>query len=244
MNQQKYIVIQNGGPFCIVCRKVATEAHVASGAHMLKMEEEAISNSMGGDAKSLRRFEKDVLCQGPATKKLIFEFWGDAIQNLPQVSREIHEKKKCFYINSKMDRAIKPKDAIHELAIVSYSGGGKYNSSTYIPWHDLPDQVETADESQLKRTPPEGQGWWPVIALRKETERYQGKEVCKVLLVCFYQLQSDGPVPAWWIYPEAEEMDEPMQSGYPNDDVDWPPAGHEQDDDEGLKGVWADMGDD
>ena len=78
---------------------------------------------------------------------------------------------------------------------MSYKGDGKYNSSTFIAFHDLPDSKEIATEGELKRINPPGQGWWPVIALKTVVEG--GKTW--VLLVCWYQLLSDGQIVAWWI---------------------------------------------
>jgi hypothetical protein len=238
VDQQKYVKVLNGEPYCVLCKKVATEGHIASQAHILKMEEEAISNFLGGCASSMRRFQAD-LCVGVATKKLIYEFWGDAIQQLPEATKRIHKEKGKFYINSKIDRPLYPEDCMYELGIVSYSGGGKYHASTYIPWHDLPDQEETADEKQLKRTEPPGQGWWPVIALERTYTKQDG---LKILLVCFYQLQSDGPVAVWWIWPgndEApwEQTQEPI-SEHPEDLRDYDYEDKEEEDDM-PGGVWA-----
>ena len=242
VDQQKYVKIVNGEPYCILCKKVATEGHIASQKHILAMEEEAISNLMGGNANSMRRFQSD-LCQGVATKKAMFEFWGDAIQRLPEAAKKIHKEKGEFYINSKVDKPICPNECMYELGIVSYSGGGKYQASTYIPWHDLPDQEETADEKQLKRTPPENQGWWPVIALSRTWSKTDG---WKILLVCFYQLQSSGPVAAWWIWPDYdaapwEQSTEPIPE-HPEDlqHYDYEDIESEEEEDDMPGGVWAD----
>ena len=229
ISHQKYVAVIDGEPYCRVCQKVATESHLRSPAHCAKMEEEAISNTLGGNASSVRRFDPD-LCRGCPTRKLIFGYWGDGIQCLPQEAQKIHELKGEFYVNSKIDRPVLAKDCRHELGIVSYSGTGKYQDSTYIPWHDVPDDEICAEDYQKIRRSPDNQGWWPVIAL--QTIR-TGPSSWQVLLVCFYQLQSDGPVAAWWInYDECSVIPEeplPLQDG----DATAP-----------LQGVWAEPAND
>ena len=64
------------------------------------------------------------MCTGVLTKKLMLEFWGDALPNLPQAAREIHERVGVFY-NKKTE--ILPKDAIYEL------GGGELSRERKIP---------------------------------------------------------------------------------------------------------------
>ena len=195
IDQQKYVQVVNGGLFCRLCKKNATKEHLQCRAHLAKMEEEAISNTLGGHAHSYRRFNPD-LCRGCPTKKLIYQFWGDSILQLPLEAQKIHQQKGAFYIDSKLERPVPAHQGQYELGIVSYSGGGKYQHSVYIPFHDLPDTEEVAEVWQLLRTNPENQGWWPVIAL----DRTQiAASVWQVLLVCFYQLQSSGIVAAWWI---------------------------------------------
>ena len=211
VDQQRYISMKDGEPYCNLCKKVATESHVAGGSHLLKMEESAISDAMGGSTVvGQRRFGE--LCQGVATAKLIFNFWGDAITDLPRVAKEIHAKKGKFYINSKVKKPITVGEAIHELGIVSYSGTGKYESSSYIPFHDLPDDETTADSRQKSRVTSPGLGWWPVIALQKKHDKEYGRAI---LLVCFYQLQAPEGVSAWWIWPDQDAT----QSGYPSSEV-------------------------
>ena len=128
----------------------------------------------------------------------MLEFWGDALPNLPQAAREIHERAGVFYDNKK---DILPKDAIYELGVVSYPGKGKYHEcNSYIPFHELPDSEDTASEEESKMRSPEKQGWWPVIALQKVAETTkEGATKTKVLVVCWYQLLEDGRIVCWWI---------------------------------------------
>ena len=91
------------------------------------------------------------------------------------------------------------------MGIVSYTGSGKYDSSTYVAYHELPDSDEVATAEELKRTSPDGQWWWPVIALQSEPKL----KPTKVLLICLYQLlNDDGVVVAWWSNLEVAECPE------------------------------------
>ena len=94
-----------------------------------------------------------------------------------------------------------PADCRHELAIVSYPGTGRYTDTTiFIPYQDLPDTLDVATDEQKKIINPEGQSWWPVILLQTEPVNCPIAKVKKVLVVCFYQILSNGRTIAWWIY--------------------------------------------
>ena len=121
------------------------------------MEEVAISDAMGGDtSKGYRRFGDK--CTGCPTKKMIMEYWGTSIMSLPAYGRQVHEDKGAFYINSNPKKPLYAANCKHELGVVSYTGTGKYQHSTYIPYHELPDCEDTATPEQRQRTPPDGQG--------------------------------------------------------------------------------------
>ena len=90
---------------------------------------------------------------------MIMQHWGDNIMCLPQFAKQVHIEKGNFYINSKHDKPIRVDEATHELGIVSYTGSGKYNDSTYIPYHNLPDSEEVATAEQMRTTSPSGQAW-------------------------------------------------------------------------------------
>ena len=156
--------------------------------HVKRIEEDALGTTIAGHAQTTRRYNGD-LCVGVLTKTLIYQFWGDAVENLVRYAMDIHRAKGFFSIGKK----ITPNEAQYELGIVSYPGSGKYNNCLYVPFIDLPDSTEVATEEQLeiKKNPP-NQGWWPVVALLKQRE--------KVLVACWYQLLSDGTVICWWIY--------------------------------------------
>ena len=189
----RWVQMVEGEPRCLLCQKQATEGHLVSSEHVRRIEEDAIGTLMGGKADTTRRFNGD-LCKGVPTKKLIKDFWGDALENLPRVAMDIHRKKGVFYVNKK---DFTPKDARYELGIVSYPGHGKYDKCSFLDYHDLPDCEEVATEEQKAVKIPEDQGWWPVIALKKE---YANGVATRVLVVCWYQLLTDGRVIAWWIW--------------------------------------------
>ena len=159
MDQTCYISMNSdGNPYCNICKKFATESHISSGAHIKAMEEVAISDAMGGQTSSgYRRFGD--LCTGCPTKKMIMNHWGQNITFLPQYGRQIHTEKGAFYINSKPSQPLEVAESTYELGIVSYTGAGKYQDSTYIPYHDLPDCDVTATPEESQRTSPAGQGW-------------------------------------------------------------------------------------
>ena len=200
MDQARYISMNpDGNPYCNICKKVATESHIASGPHLKAMEEVAISDAMGGaTSDGFRRFGDH--CTGMATKRLIMDFWGQNIMWLPLYGRRVQTEKKAFYINSDLKKPLTVEQSTMELGIVSYTGTGKYQHSSYIAFHDLPDQEDTATPDEKQRTSPEGQGWWPVLSLGEEFCKTHGRYV---LLVCFYQLQlKEAIVPVWKIYPD------------------------------------------
>ena len=126
----RWVQMVNGEPRCLVCNKGATEGHLKSSEHVKRIEEDAIGTLMGGKALSTRRFNGD-MCTGVPTKKKMYDFWGDALENLPQVAREIHLKKGVFFDGKK---EITPEEAQYEVGVVSYPGSGKYQ--TYYYDHD------------------------------------------------------------------------------------------------------------
>ena len=189
---QKWVQMVKKEPRCILCGKAATRGHLLSSEHMKRMVEDAIGTYMAGNASSTRRFNGD-MCTGVLTKKKMYDYWGEGLENLVISAVEIHYDKGVFY-NKK--QALTPDDVSYELGVVSYPGTGKYTNCLYAAFRELPDQEETATEEGLKLTSPPGQGWWPVIALQTVVE----SERKKVLVTCWYQLISDGRVISWWIY--------------------------------------------
>ena len=194
----KWIQMVDGEPRCMICQKCATEGHLKSSEHVRRIEEDALGTLLGGEAQTPRRFNGD-MCTGVLTKKLMLDFWGDALTNLPKAAMEVHARVGVFY-NKKKE--ILPSDAVYELGVVSYPGQGKYHEcNKYIAFHELPDHPDTASEEQRKMRSPKGQGWWPVVALQKVAETTkEGATKTKVLVVCWYQLLDNGRIMCWWIY--------------------------------------------
>ena len=88
----------------------------------------------------------------------------------------------------------------YELAIVSYSGSGKYNKphgNFLHPFIELPDSEEVVTCETPAPIPPHGEGWWPVISMRLIDEgvaRITKVSRGGIRLVCFYQLLGDTMV--------------------------------------------------
>ena len=199
-SQSKYVVIKNGDYYCKICKKSGW-THITSGPHLKRLEDYCLSNMLAGDAETNRRWENTAGMQGRLDKKACYKFWGEALDNLPNAADTIFNEKKVLYINSRQNGTAVTLNMIRSksLGMVSYKGNGKYDHSTFWHWHQVPDSEDNdpdyGDENLL--WPPDGQGWWPVIAITLEPG-------CGVvpggaaLIICFYQLQADELI-AWWI---------------------------------------------
>ena len=85
---------------------------------MKRIEDDATGTLMGGRALTTRRFNGDQ-CTGVATKKKMYDFWGNALEILPKAAMEIHHQTGVFYYGK---RTLTPDQAQYELGIVSYPG--------------------------------------------------------------------------------------------------------------------------
>ena len=174
---------------------------------------------MAGNAKSTRRFTGGKMGRGylgPLTKKGVLKHWGDELPSMPEWAKQRHMEKGAIYIDDKEEQRIRPEDvAGRRLGVVSYRGDGKYAQSSFHWFDDLPDSEEVATEEELAVVPPQGQGWWPVIAMNlnpEAEERYS--QTCRssktatktkgVLLICFYQLLADGHLVGWWVFIDTD----------------------------------------
>ena len=83
VEMKKWVQMVNGEPRCLICDKVATEGHLQSSDHVKRIEADAAGTLMGGKALTPRRFNGDK-CTGVATKKRMYDFWGDALEILPK----------------------------------------------------------------------------------------------------------------------------------------------------------------
>ena len=106
-------------------KKCATEGHVKSIEHVKRIEEDALGTTIAGHAQTTRRYNGD-LCVGVLTKTLIYQFWGDAVENLVRYAMDIHRAKGFFSIGKKslpMKRSTNwESSAIQEVAntIIAY----------------------------------------------------------------------------------------------------------------------------
>jgi hypothetical protein len=216
----------DGTRYCTLCEKVADGKHEQSSAHFARVEEDALTTAMVGVALGARRFQRKTAgCPGKATKKNLMAFWGDALPNLPQVAMERLDKMGVLYADGRECYPIHRHEVRgFRLAIVSYSGSGKYTAESKFAWYDeLPDSDEvihmlpptscrrawtraTGDGPQL----PQGHGWWPVVAptlTDAAAARFTGwieidnlQKTKGILVICIYQLLDDGRIVGWWIF--------------------------------------------
>lgn len=196
---------------CSLCNKIADEWHLKSGAHLLRAEEHALAGLLSGRAGSCRRFQNGRGYQGVLTRQGVMAFWGDEIHNLGIKAMEVLRVKKVFWVNSRKPLVPESVEGTR-VAMVLYSGSGKYNTETRYHWLDeLVDHADvledmSADVASVSAT--DTAGWWPVVAftLSDKTKEALGiwKEqgMVKLAISCFYQLLSDR-VDVWVLsYPE------------------------------------------
>lgn len=202
-DQDRWVSMVDDTPFCKLCNKKGW-GHLTSGQHLLRIEDDAIASLMAGPAESTRRFatnHKGFL--GAATKKSIMSFWGSALMSLPAEAQARHRQAGTIWLNDK--EPIVPEDVeAYVLGVVSYDGQGKYSrddkKNHFHYFHDLSDSDEVHEGPPL--LPPQGQGWWPVIALvltAAAAARLKWK-IPKggILIICFYQLIA-GRLVCWTI---------------------------------------------
>ena len=96
----RWVTIVNGEPYCHICKKCATEGHLKSIEHVKRIEEDALGTYIAGEAQTTRRFNGD-LCKGVPTKTMIYEFWGNAVENMVKWAMEIHRAKGFFFLSGK-----------------------------------------------------------------------------------------------------------------------------------------------
>ena len=98
----RWVQIVDGELRCLICGKAATKGHLQSSEHVKRIEEDAIGTYMGGNALTTRRFNGDK-CVGVPTKRMLYDFWGDALENLIPVAMEIHKGKGRFLESKEND---------------------------------------------------------------------------------------------------------------------------------------------
>ena len=99
LEMAKWVQNVDGEPRCLICGKAATVGHLESSEHVKRIEEDALGTIMCGDALTTRRFNGDK-CVGVATKRLLYNFWGNALENLSRVAMGIHLQRVLFGMES------------------------------------------------------------------------------------------------------------------------------------------------
>ena len=95
----KWVHNVDGEPRCVICGKAATVGHLESSEHVKRIEDDALGTIMCGDALTTRRFNGDK-CVGVATKRLLYNFWGNVLENLSRVAMGIHLQRVLFGMES------------------------------------------------------------------------------------------------------------------------------------------------
>ncbi|CAE7580184.1 unnamed protein product [Symbiodinium sp. CCMP2592] len=182
---------------CCMCDKVASDAHLTSKVHEMKLKETALLVRMLGEPKKFGHvFRFGGGCVGPLTQENIKNYWGE-VENLIKAARN----KSHFHLKATGAASSKvvPRTARQfEIVVVSYDptqGCKAYRTSSLaVDWCNVP---ATAATTTMPALPP-GQTWWPVVRLGLDP--LPGKHVSDGELeayCCVYQLLQD-PAPAWW----------------------------------------------
>ena len=198
-SQERFVEYIDGDYYCRICKKRGW-AHLQSGAHLKRVEEQCLGDIMTGKALSTRRLECTNGMPGLLTKRAVYKFWGEAVENLAKTAKVIISTKGSIMVDQAKRRVAVPSEAIdgYEVGIVSYTGDGKYDHSRMKEWHAIPDSEDVIDKSAIEDfLAPEGQGWWPVILLNLNLARAQVNARGRYLLIYFYQLRAEELV-AWW----------------------------------------------
>ena len=194
---------------CELCQKVATSEHLGSVGHMMKSEEHALSEALGGTGSS-RRFGHASGFTGEATMGNITRFWGDSLHGMPVKTMQMLSEKPFTLLGK---RLLPEHISRCRLALVSYQGQGKYDRSTRMHYFDeLVDEEEVLRERMQSMLPPPNQGWWPVMSFELEQRAKKHFELDYYAsanpdsnpqpVSCFYQLLSKAP--DVWLVPFAK----------------------------------------
>ena len=196
-----FITWKEGEPYCTLCNKQGI-GHLSGGQHLKKIEEDAFGIIMAGVSQSARRVHLPNGMMEVLTKLGTYKNWGDAIENMIEAARKIINHKGFVIIDQGKKRKVQvPANAItgYQLAMVSYCGNGKYDQSRIVPWDRVPDSPDVVDNNDRDLlTPPQGQGWWPVIDLTLDYNAIDAEQEARWLLICFYQLMGEQLF-AWWL---------------------------------------------
>ena len=222
---------------CILCGKTASHAHLLSDGHRRKLDDQALGDLLAGQAQSTRNRTMGVVNQGMyrlPTQANALDFWGESLTNLVPAGLGILRRSSGVRVDiglhGRGGRQLVPPDLIRtaELALLKYSGQGKYFRNDFWYWHDLPtdlgvlslpagDVPAPPDAADAQRPPApargrprphstmrrmeDGEGWWPVLVLTLEPGlawMTPWSELRVVLVICFYQLLGSEHS-AWWL---------------------------------------------
>ena len=221
---------------CVLCGKTATHAHLLSDGHRRKLDDQALGDLLAGQAQSTRNLTHGAVNRGMyelPTQTAALNFWGESLMNMVPAGLGILRRSNGVWVDKQLrggGRRRIPPGLIRtaELALLKYSGQGKYFRNDFWYWHDLPTDLgiltrpagdrpapPDAADAQRPEAPArgrprphhtmrqmeDGEGWWPVLVLTLE-ERLEWltpeSEMRVVLVICFYQLMGSEHS-AWWL---------------------------------------------
>ena len=157
---------------CLLCDCTATEAHLASTAHLRRLEAQALGDFLAGPAKSLRNITDGRHNSGMyeiPTQAAALRHWGASLTNLVPAGLEILREKGIRVdttIGGSKRRTVLPEEILTaELGLIKYCGSGKYHCNDFWFWQDLPtdldilerpagDQLADPALTQVQQLPP------------------------------------------------------------------------------------------
>ena len=221
---------------CVLCGKTATHAHLLSDGHRRRLDDQALGDLLAGQAQSTRNLTGGVVNRGMyqlPTQTAALAFWGEGLTNLVPAGLGILRRSNGVWV----DRGLRGggRRLVHpgwiqtaELALLKYSGQGKYFRNDFWYWHDLPTDLgvlsrpagdmpappDAADAQRpaapargrsrplhTMRQMEDGEGWWPVLVLTLVHGlewMTPASDLRVVLVICFYQLLGSEHS-AWWL---------------------------------------------
>jgi hypothetical protein len=147
----KWIVLRAGEAFCELCGKWALPEHIASSAHRMRLEEDAIGQFLAGNANSTRRFDGAGL-RGAVSQAAMLRYWGEHLQGFPVAAAAMFAKKQHIKFKKQMIREEDVRG--FNLAVVSYTGQGTYGANNkFFDWADLPNVIPETDDPSRWEAP-------------------------------------------------------------------------------------------
>ena len=229
---------------CVACKKVVSTskpqftncgfldtAHSKSAKHQKELELQYRLDAFVGAPKiiesdtsknSIRNKDRVIETNakngytGELTKQQIRSWWGDCVDNLPEVLKDIHkdpDKVINVHILTQTTNKETSIDLLpshiksYSLALVTYDPTrSKYDQQSVISWVNVPEDTHTVvgvDHATLPELPP-GSGIWPVVKLELVDELTTHLKVQGIaIVVCIYQIMWDTPT-AWLVNHEVQ----------------------------------------